>query len=647
MILTHQKWSVVFDEDTAMIRRISFGGVEVLRGVYAAVRDRNWATIAPLITDLTTTRADPDDHTGHNDSLQIRFAARCTRAEIDFDWRGRITLGPTSLAYDFHGIARRSFLKNRIGFCVLHPCEAAGQWCRIEHTDGRAIETRFPLDIAPHQPFKAVRSITHRPAEAMSVSVTLIGDTFETEDQRNWTDASFKTYCTPLDEPFPVEVAAGTQIDQRVVIDVEARHDVTVLDGAAGDVILQTTHPPETLALPRIGLCLGDDASPSPLAVELLRKLRIDHLRVELGPPGDWSAECRRASMMAGALGAALEIAITLDDLPHSQLAARLGEALLPGVISAPVCRWMIHADRRKPAPAEAVVALASALQAAGISSPIGTGTQANFAELNRNRPAPGVGDFLTLTINPQVHAFDDASLVETLAVAQEVVRTARSFAAGRAVVVSPITLKPRFNAVATAGAAQADDQLPSNVDPRQRSAFAAAWALGSLRHLAQARVASTTWFATGWRGLIEQSATRPPVLQAAFGSSPGEVFPLYRLFESLAPFVGGQVTFIDSSDPLAAEAMLLSQGDRLRLLVAVFQDRPIHLTVAFPIGPSSPAEGFRCIAGVGTASPLGAADAASEPATGDVSPRAGVARRYVLRASQPAVFCIDGQVHS
>ena len=34
------------------------------------------------------------------------------------------------------------------------------------------------------------------------------------EDQRNWTDASFKTYSTPLSEPIPVTVKAGTRISQ-------------------------------------------------------------------------------------------------------------------------------------------------------------------------------------------------------------------------------------------------------------------------------------------------------------------------------------------------------------------------------------------------------------------------------------------------
>ena len=32
------------------------------------------------------------------------------------------------------------------------------------------------------------------------------GETFEMEDQRNWTDASFKTYCTPLSLPYPIKI---------------------------------------------------------------------------------------------------------------------------------------------------------------------------------------------------------------------------------------------------------------------------------------------------------------------------------------------------------------------------------------------------------------------------------------------------------
>ena len=36
----------------------------------------------------------------------------------------------------------------------------------------------------------------------------------------NWTDASFKTYSTPLSRPFPVEVASGEEIHQKVTLNL-------------------------------------------------------------------------------------------------------------------------------------------------------------------------------------------------------------------------------------------------------------------------------------------------------------------------------------------------------------------------------------------------------------------------------------------
>jgi len=40
-------------------------------------------------------------------------------------------------------------------------------------------------------------------------TISFEGDVFETEDQRNWTDASFKTYCPPLRLPYPRPFEAG------------------------------------------------------------------------------------------------------------------------------------------------------------------------------------------------------------------------------------------------------------------------------------------------------------------------------------------------------------------------------------------------------------------------------------------------------
>jgi hypothetical protein len=48
------------------------------------------------------------------------------------------------------------------------------------------------------------------------------GDLFEMEDQRNWTDASFKTYSTPLSLGYPHHAGVGRRFEQRVVVSVEA-----------------------------------------------------------------------------------------------------------------------------------------------------------------------------------------------------------------------------------------------------------------------------------------------------------------------------------------------------------------------------------------------------------------------------------------
>ena len=46
----------------------------------------------------------------------------------------------------------------------------------------------------------------------------LEGDLWETEDHRNWTDANFKTYSTPIALGRPAPLEAGQERRQRLVI---------------------------------------------------------------------------------------------------------------------------------------------------------------------------------------------------------------------------------------------------------------------------------------------------------------------------------------------------------------------------------------------------------------------------------------------
>src|SRR5262249_7940699 len=202
-------------------------------------------------------------------------------------------------------------------------------------------------------------------------------------------------------------------------------------------------------------------------------------------------------------------------------------------------------------------------------------GTNADFYELNTQRPPLGLCDGLCYAMNPQVHTSDDAAVMEALEGQGATVETARDFGGRRPVRVTPVTLKPRVNPAPTQpAAAPPPGELPPSVDPRQRTPFAAAWTVGTLASLAEAGAAGVTLFeTTGWRGLMEAAAG--PLLPARFASRPGEVFPGYHVLADVAPFAGARVRRTVSSHPLRAAALALEKGGRFRLLAANLTDRP------------------------------------------------------------------------
>ena len=110
-------------------------------------------------------------------------------------------------------------------------------------------------------------------------------------------------------------------------------------------------------------------------------------------------------------------------------------------------------------------------LQPLAPAADFAAGSNAYFAELHRNPPKMAELDAVVRPITPQVHAFDETSMIENLEAQAVTVQTARSWAGRRRLVVSPVTLKPRFNANATEPeAANAPRELPPSVDPRQMS---------------------------------------------------------------------------------------------------------------------------------------------------------------------------------
>ena len=111
------------------------------------------------------------------------------------------------------------FETNRCGFCVLHPIVGlAGSPITVEHVDGTVVSACLPNVIEPWQPFKNLRALTHAVAPGLTATCRMEGDTFEMEDQRNWSDASYKTYVRPLALPWPYRLPAGIAQRQSVTL---------------------------------------------------------------------------------------------------------------------------------------------------------------------------------------------------------------------------------------------------------------------------------------------------------------------------------------------------------------------------------------------------------------------------------------------
>jgi len=553
------------------LRTIRLGGREVLRRVYVAVRDRNWGTMPSALSNVQIERRDR--------SFRIAYDVESRQGEIDFFWRGTITGDARgTVTFTMDGQARSTFLRNRIGFCVLHPIrECAGYPCRVEKVDGSVEQGAFPKHISPHQPFMDMRTISHEVVPGVHAEVRFSGEVFEMEDQRNWTDGSYKTYCTPLRLPYPVEVKAGTKISQSITLTCKGGFETRPYPHDAG--VTFSVGGSASLPLPRIGLCVAHHGQPlNQREVRRLQALRLSHLRVDLNltRPGH-EAALRRAAEEAKALNAALEVALTLSDAAEEEL-----KALVAAIeqIRPPVWAYLVF-HLSEPSTSEKWVRLTrERLSACDPTAKIGAGSNAFFTQLNRGRPPLNALDLACYPVNPQCHAFDNASLVENIEAQASTVESARQFCAGVPIAVTPVTLKMRFNPDATGPVPEpAPGELPAPVDARQMSLFGAAWTVGSLKYLSESGASSLTYYeTTGWRGVMETGQGSP--LPERFRSLPGSAFPMYHVFADVGEFAGGEVLPTQSSETLQVDGLALRKGGRTRVLLANLTPEPQQVTL-------------------------------------------------------------------
>lgn len=555
------------------LRYVRWGSREILRRIYVAVRDRNWGTVPAVLENVKIDSS--------LESFEITFDAECRRNEIHFVWKGTIRGDPKgTIVFSMDGEAKSTFLKNRIGICVLHPIkECAGRACVVERTSGAVTRGSFPRYVWAQQPFQDLKAISHEVAPGVRARVSFEGETFEMEDQRNWADASYKIYSTPLRLPFPVELKKGAKVAQSVTLTIEGAASTSRIIPSSIPISVGASPVSE---FPRLGLCMASHGTPlSPSEVKRLKALNLAHLRVDLTPSSDEADDVlQRAANDSRLVGVPLEMALHLTDRAEDEI-----KDLIPKIVrsDARLTTWLIFHQAEKSTTKKWVMLAREKLIPFLPEVRLGAGTDAYFAEINRGHPPKDI-ELLCYSINPQVHAGDNLTIIENLEGMEATVESARLVGQDHPMAIGPVTFRPRFNPNATGPEPETlPGELPARVDPRQMSLFGAGWTVGTLKALAKQGVHSITYFeTTGRLGVMERE--KDPPLHRRFPSMPGWVFPLYHVLADAGEFAGAGVLPWTSGNNLVIEGIGLTKDNRTRVLLSNLTDQPQKVRLACPL---------------------------------------------------------------
>jgi D-apionolactonase len=525
------------------IRHINYGNIEVIRSIYMALRDQNWLTYEHTIENEVI-----DDQGDH---FLIKYDCfYLVDGKRIFKWRVAITgTSDSVITFEIHGEAIIDVLKNRAGICVLHPVKhTAGYPCELIHGDDTKIKKTFPVAISAENPFKNLKAFRWR-CHLDWYYLEFEGDLFETEDQRNWSDASYKTFCTPLSRPFPVLLKAGEKIHQKVIFKAETDL-LPVPDRADNAVELLALE--KKSSLPKIGVAASTEVdSFTPDIIEALQDLHLSHYRVEVTPSWpDWlekfASDCQHASI----LNLPLEIALHIKDVTLKEL-----ENFYTAVAQLkPRIKQIILLSLDNFATESSLIQEVTSIKKHIPNAKVGAGTDYNYRELNCNRFDGGQLDFISYSIDPQEHAIDDLTIIENIAAQADTVYSARElYGEAKDINIASLTLKRRFNPAAT----ESKDKILPNVaktDRRQTTNFAAAFTLGSIKTLAQTNASSVTLFQTvGNQGIL---------------SAEGKKYPVYNLLKEILVHANSTVIHTVSNQPLVGDALLFHHERTFKLLM-------------------------------------------------------------------------------
>ena len=567
------------DLEGGAVRYVRYAGLEAIRGIDYLVRDASWRT-PPAV--LTTRR---QEQSAKGFVVELEGVAR--QDEIDYHYLQTITGSPDgTLEVLVEAEAEKGFLTNRTGFVVLHPIEGtAGRPVTVTHKDGSSSETTFPALISPGQPILDIRALRHEVAPGLFVTCRMEAalpqdpeTIFEMEDQRNWTDASFKTYVGSLLDPWPYRIEPGTRLRQRITVTFEGAAParpadatggigVSLGDGIAGRV------PEIGLGLmPRWQSAAGADANPAsrlrPAFVTAYAEIAADDFARTLA---DYAALARK-------LGAAVQLELVLPagrppaGLLDEAAAACASAGLRPARVLACPAPYLKSIQPVGPWPDVSDLGhIYNQVRRAFPDAAVLGGMCSYFTELNRKRPPAATIDGISCTTTPIVHAADDRSVMETLEALPAVLQSLRAIAPEKPVHIGPSAIAMRHNPYGAATAANPDAEriAMAEDDPRQRGLLGAAWSVGYAAAMAKGGVATLALnHLAGPSGLAAES---------------GEAWPVFHVMAALCEASGaGLVPLEVAGAGIAGLAWQTPAGTRL--LLANLRPEPAEVALNRPV---------------------------------------------------------------
>lgn len=544
--------------DNGQLRYLKVNGVEVLRAVGFLIRDKNWGTATPEISNLKV------DQRAEGFSVSFHAVCRIESQELSYDARIE---GSKNGNLEFTGTAvpKTDFLTARTGFVVLHPLKGvAGFPLEIEHVDGKVVKGKFPELVNPVQPVLNIRSLTHEVMPGLKATVRMEGDTFEMEDHRNWTDASFKTYVRPLILPWPYTLKAGESVTQAVRVTLSGSAKGGKAATARGIEVKLGAVSRETLQPVGLGVP-AEEIESAVRQLDLLKLAAPRFLVCHFDPRQKHGLKelygYRVLCEQTGA-EAVLEVVVESVDQFKQELQkladmVRQSGIKLSSLAVVPVgdLKSILPGGPRPPAPD--LKDLYAAARSAFPGIRLGGGMFSFFTELNRKRPPADALDFVVNTTCPIVHAADDRSVMETLEALPYQVATARSCIGKTAYRIGPSGIGCRDNPHGATWTPNPDNMRVclTKLEPRQRGLFAAAWALGYIATFAPTGIEAISLGApTGPLGIIYRKARhQQPWYDQLSGPA---VFPAFHVVAGLARGAGQKRVNAESSDSAKVQCL-------------------------------------------------------------------------------------------